>query len=168
MPPARCSAKRRTSPRGCRRRPSRGRCSSPRACSGGRRGGARALTSLVGREDELSLLKRRWSRALEGEGQFVQIVGEPGIGKSRLIEEFRAKLAETPHTWVSPSRDDPEPTRVAERANPPAAKRERPVGSEGLTTARAMSGPSAPLPTRYTSSKGDKVPEPSASVGVLQ
>ena len=68
--------------------------------SGGRRGGARALTPLVGRENELALLTRRWSRALGGEGQFVQIVGEPGIGKSRLIEEFRAKLAETPHTWV--------------------------------------------------------------------
>ena len=71
-----------------------------RASGGGRRGGARALTPLVGREDELALLTRRWSRALEGEGQFVQIVGEPGIGKSRLVEEFRAKLAETPHTWV--------------------------------------------------------------------
>ena len=68
--------------------------------SGARRGGARILTPLVGREDELALLLRRWSRALEGEGQFVQIVGEPGIGKSRLVEEFRAKLAETPHTWV--------------------------------------------------------------------
>ena len=62
-----------------------------RASGGGRRGGARALTPLVGREDELALLTRRWSRALEGEGQFVQIVGEPGIGKSRLIEEFRGK-----------------------------------------------------------------------------
>ena len=71
-----------------------------RASGGSRRGGARALTPLVGREDELSLLMRRWSRALEGEGQFIQILGEPGIGKSRLIEEFRAKLAETPHTWV--------------------------------------------------------------------
>src|SRR5580704_2229709 len=71
-----------------------------RASGGGRRGGARALTPLVGREDELALLTRRWSRVLEGEGQFVQVVGEPGIGKSRLIEEFRAKLAETPHTWV--------------------------------------------------------------------
>ncbi len=71
-----------------------------RASGGGRRGGARVLTPLVGRGDELSLLMRRWSRALQGEGQFVQIVGEPGIGKSRLIEEFRAKLAETPHTWV--------------------------------------------------------------------
>ena len=71
-----------------------------RASGGGRRGGTRALTPLVGREEELALLTRRWSRAVEGEGQFVQIVGEPGIGKSRLIEEFRAKLAETPHTWV--------------------------------------------------------------------
>ena len=68
--------------------------------SGGRRGGVRILTPLVGREDELVLLMRRWTRALEGEGQFVQIVGEPGIGKSRLVEEFRAKLVETPHTWV--------------------------------------------------------------------
>jgi class 3 adenylate cyclase/predicted ATPase len=71
-----------------------------RASGAGRRSGARALTPLVGREDELSLLMRRWQRTLKGEGQFVQIVGEPGIGKSRLIEEFRGKLAETPHTWV--------------------------------------------------------------------
>ena len=71
-----------------------------RASGGGRRGGARALTSLVGREDELSQLGRLWARALQGEGQFVQIVGEPGIGKSRLIEEFRGTLAETPHTWI--------------------------------------------------------------------
>src|SRR5208337_5616675 len=71
-----------------------------RASGAGRRSGSRALTPLVGREDELTLLTRRWSRALAGEGQFVQIVGEPGIGKSRLIEEFRGRLGETPHTWV--------------------------------------------------------------------
>ena len=35
-----------------------------------------------------------------GAGQFVQIVGEPGLGKSRLIDEFRGRLAETPHSWV--------------------------------------------------------------------
>src|ERR1700722_12267808 len=68
--------------------------------SGGRRFGARALTPLVGREEELDLLGRRWERAARGEGQFVQIVGEPGIGKSRLVEEFRATLGETPHTFV--------------------------------------------------------------------
>src|SRR5580693_3995269 len=59
-----------------------------RASGGGRRGGARALTPFVGREEELGLLTRRWERARAGEGQFVQIVGEPGLGKSRLIEEF--------------------------------------------------------------------------------
>jgi tetratricopeptide (TPR) repeat protein len=68
--------------------------------SGGRRFGARVLTPLVGREEELDLLRRRWERAAGGEGQFVQIVGEPGIGKSRLVEEFRLKLGETPHTWA--------------------------------------------------------------------
>ena len=43
---------------------------------------------------------RRWDRVRAGEGQFVQIVGEPGLGKSRLVEEFHSRLGETPHTWV--------------------------------------------------------------------
>jgi class 3 adenylate cyclase/predicted ATPase len=68
--------------------------------SGGRRFGARALTPLVGREEELDLLRQRWDRAACGEGQFALVVGEPGIGKSRLIAEFHAKLGETPHTFV--------------------------------------------------------------------
>ena len=67
-----------------------------RASGGGRRGGARALTPLVGREEELDILSRRWERARSGEGQLALVVGEPGIGKSRLIEEFRARLGETP------------------------------------------------------------------------
>ena len=71
-----------------------------RASGGGRRGGARALTPLVGREEELDLLTRRWQRAHKGEGQLALIVGEPGLGKSRLIEEFHGRLGETPHTWV--------------------------------------------------------------------
>jgi class 3 adenylate cyclase len=71
-----------------------------RASGGGRRGGARVLTPLVGREEELDLLSRRWERAHKGEGQLALVVGEPGIGKSRLIEEFRARLGETPHTWT--------------------------------------------------------------------
>ena len=68
--------------------------------SGGRRTGARALTPLAGRKEELDLLRRRWERARSGHGQLTLIVGEPGIGKSRLVEEFRATLGETPHTFV--------------------------------------------------------------------
>src|SRR4029077_4009808 len=71
-----------------------------RASGGRRRGGARALTPFIGREEELGLLARRWERARISEGQLVLVVGEPGLGKSRLIEEFHARLAETPHTWV--------------------------------------------------------------------
>ena len=40
------------------------------------------------------------SGALAGNGQFVLIVGDPGIGKSRLVEEFRGHLRETPHSWI--------------------------------------------------------------------
>ena len=46
------------------------------------------------------MLMRRWERARQGDGQLVTIVGEPGLGKSRLIEEFHARLGEMPHTWV--------------------------------------------------------------------
>jgi class 3 adenylate cyclase len=71
-----------------------------RASGGGRRSGQRNLTPLVGRDDETAMLMRRWERARQGDGQLVLIVGEPGLGKSRLIEEFHARLSETPHTWV--------------------------------------------------------------------
>jgi hypothetical protein len=71
-----------------------------RASGGRRRAGQRQLTPLVGREEELAMLMRRWERARQGDGQLVLIVGEPGLGKSRLIEEFHARLRETPHTWV--------------------------------------------------------------------
>ena len=71
-----------------------------RPSGAGRRKAARALTPFVGREEDLARLVRRWERARSGDGQLVLIVGEPGIGKSRLLEEFHAKLGETPHTWV--------------------------------------------------------------------
>ena len=71
-----------------------------RPSGGGRRAGARIQTPLVGRDDDLAILIKRWERSRGGEGQFVQIVGEPGIGKSRLIDEFRGQLAERPHSWV--------------------------------------------------------------------
>jgi class 3 adenylate cyclase/predicted ATPase len=71
-----------------------------RASGGGRRSGQRNLTPLVGRDEEIAMLMRRWERARRGEGQLTLIVGEPGLGKSRLIEEFHSRLSDTPHTWV--------------------------------------------------------------------
>src|SRR5262249_4821519 len=71
-----------------------------RASGGGPRPGQRHLTPPVGREEELAMLMRRWERARQGDGQLVLIVGEPGLGKSRLIEEFHARLRDVPHTWV--------------------------------------------------------------------
>ena len=65
-----------------------------------RRAGQRRLTPLIGRDDEMAMLMRRWERARQGDGQLVLIVGEPGLGKSRLMDEFQSRLRDTPHTWV--------------------------------------------------------------------
>ena len=54
---------------------------------------AHALTPFVGREDEFQILRNRWTRARNGEGQVIFIVGEAGIGKSRLVHEFRDQMA---------------------------------------------------------------------------
>ena len=43
------------------------------------------LTPLTGRDHEISLLKDRWEQAQEGMGQVVLLIGEPGLGKSRLV-----------------------------------------------------------------------------------
>ena len=56
------------------------------------------LTALVGREEELELLVRRWSKAKTGEGQVVLLSGEAGIGKSRLTAALLKRLATEPHT----------------------------------------------------------------------
>src|SRR5581483_1572651 len=58
------------------------------------------LTPLVGRDQELRLLIGRWERARESAGQAVLIAGEAGIGKSRLLQAFRERLAGTPHSWL--------------------------------------------------------------------
>src|SRR5262249_20827315 len=60
----------------------------------------RALTPFVDREDEMRLLLSRWERTREGQGQLVVVVGEPGIGKSRLVDEFRTRIKDAPHLWL--------------------------------------------------------------------
>ena len=71
---------------------------------------ATGLTALVGREEELELLLRRWSRAKTGEGQVVLLSGEAGIGKSRLAAALLDRLADEPHTrlryFCSPQHTD--------------------------------------------------------------
>ena len=68
------------------------------------------LTELVGREEELELLLRRWLKAETGEGQVVLLSGEPGIGKSRLTAALLERLSSEPHTrlryFCSPQRTD--------------------------------------------------------------
>ena len=52
------------------------------------------LTPLVGRDEELDLLMRRWQQIQSGEGRVVLIAGEPGIGKSRLVRALKDRLAD--------------------------------------------------------------------------
>jgi Adenylate and Guanylate cyclase catalytic domain/AAA ATPase domain len=56
---------------------------------------SRMLSPLIGREEELELLVRRWRRAASGEGQIVLISGEAGIGKSRLVAALQEAIAAT-------------------------------------------------------------------------
>jgi class 3 adenylate cyclase len=55
------------------------------------------LTPLVGREEEIELLLRRWTQAKVGSGKVVLITAEPGVGKSRLAEALAAQVASEPH-----------------------------------------------------------------------
>ena len=68
------------------------------------------LTDLVGREEELELLLRRWSRAKAGEGQVVLLSGEAGIGKSRLTAALVEAIASEPQmrlrNFCSPQHTD--------------------------------------------------------------
>jgi len=67
-------------------------------------------TPLVGREEELQLLLRRWRVAASGEGRVVLLSGEPGIGKSRIALALMERLSDEPHTrlrsFCSPHHQD--------------------------------------------------------------
>jgi class 3 adenylate cyclase len=57
-----------------------------------------SLTPMVGREQEIALLLDRWRQVREGKGHVVLLCGEPGIGKSRVIQALSEHLHDEPHT----------------------------------------------------------------------
>ena len=56
------------------------------------------LTPLVGRDAEMAMVMARWEQAKEREGQVIVLSGEPGIGKSRITQALRERVADEPHT----------------------------------------------------------------------
>ncbi len=58
------------------------------------------LTPFVGRAHELSQMLQQWNQSTEGRGQIVMLEGEGGMGKSRLVREFRSRLTDKPHRWI--------------------------------------------------------------------
>src|SRR5262249_16649198 len=57
----------------------------------------RALTPLVGREQEVGILLERWAQAKSGQGQVVLLTGDAGIGKSRLVQMLKDHVTHEPH-----------------------------------------------------------------------
>jgi class 3 adenylate cyclase len=94
-------------------------------------------TPLVGRDEEIELLRRRWEQAKSGEGRVVLISGEPGIGKSRLTAALSAHIESEPHTrlryFCSPHHQD-------SALYPFIAQLERAAGFSGDDTADAKLG----------------------------
>jgi class 3 adenylate cyclase len=69
--------------------------------------GSPGWTPLVGREQEIGLLRERWAQVKEGVGQVVLLSGEAGIGKSRLVQVLQEHVATEPQTWLTPCQCSP-------------------------------------------------------------
>jgi DNA-binding NtrC family response regulator/tetratricopeptide (TPR) repeat protein len=63
--------------------------------------GGSPLSRFVGRDRDLAMLQDRLARAEEGHGQVIGILGEPGVGKSRLLREFRLGLGRERATFLT-------------------------------------------------------------------
>jgi TOMM system kinase/cyclase fusion protein len=69
--------------------------------------GSTSLTPLVGREQEVGLLRERWAQVMDGRGQVVLLSGEAGIGKSRLVQVLTEQVASEPQAWLTPCQCSP-------------------------------------------------------------
>ena len=69
--------------------------------------GSTGWTPLVGREQEVSVLRERWAQVKDGRGQVVLLSGEAGIGKSRLVQVLQEHVAAEPQAWLTPCQCSP-------------------------------------------------------------
>src|SRR5713226_2722851 len=69
--------------------------------------GSTGLTPLVGREQEVALLRERWAQVKDGLGQVVFLSGEAGIGKSRLVQVLQEQVAAEHQAWLTPCQCSP-------------------------------------------------------------
>jgi len=69
--------------------------------------GSTGWTPLVGREQEVALLRERWAQVKEGFGQVILLSGEAGIGKSRLVQVLQEQVAAESQVWLTPCQCSP-------------------------------------------------------------
>jgi predicted ATPase/class 3 adenylate cyclase len=69
--------------------------------------GSTGWTPLVGREQEIGVLRERWAQVKDGLGQVVLLSGEAGIGKSRLVQVLIDQVAAEPRAWLTPCQCSP-------------------------------------------------------------
>jgi predicted ATPase/class 3 adenylate cyclase len=119
-----------------------------------RRVGVRGPTPFVNRKSEFDVLWSSWLSARKGAGRYVFVTGEPGIGKSRLVEEFRSRIKDA-HIWMECAGErfsESTPFHAATKLLEQALDRENEDGDEGrirqLKRALRLSGldPSEMMP----------------------
>jgi predicted ATPase/class 3 adenylate cyclase len=112
-------------------------------------------TPLIGRDEEIDLLLRRWEQAKGGDGQVVLISGEPGIGKSRIAEAILERLSNEPHIrlryFCSPHHQD-------SALYPSIAQLERAAGFRRDDTDEQRLGKLEAVLTRATKETSEAVP----------
>ena len=104
--------------------------------------------TLVGREEEVDLLLRRWKSAKGGQGRVVLLSGEPGVGKSRLLAAVEERLRDQPHArlryFCSPHRQDsPLHPVIAQLERAVGFARDDPPGAR-LDRLEALLAPTSP------------------------